>query len=1234
MFEGARTSLGAPSRSRSRSRVVVVSSHGGEVAELDVHLLGPIEVLREREPVELPGGRALSLLAVLALRVGQAIPADRLIDELWGGEPPATARTLLQGFVSKLRKALGAEVIETTGTGYRLALADEAVDAHRFRVMLEASQNVDGRDGESRLTDALDLWRGPPLADVTYEPFAQRAITVLEDLRLTAREDLIRVRLDLGGHRQVVGELEGLVAGHPFRERLWELLVLALYRSGRQAEALEACRRARATLVSELGLEPGPELRLLEERVLNQDPSLDAATAPSSEPGAAGRAWMPRERRTVTAVFTEVSSTDPAADPELQEHAMAAALERVEEAMVSHGGTAEHSPGGRMVGWFGLSAAHEDDPLRALRAAIRARELTARPGVHIRIGVETGETVTDGTRATGSAIATAARLLESADEGEILIGPAVTRLVHGAAVVAPADGDRAGARKLLQVHPNATLLRRDLRAPMVGRQPELTRLRTTFSGTVRRGTPRRITVVGEAGLGKSRLARAFHDSIAGTATVGSARCSAATGGSLATLQQLLGPVAGDHTASLTSGSPQELFATVRESLEHAAEQQPVVLTVDDCHWAEATVLDLLEYLTVSVDGPVMLLCLARPELFDSRPEWATHRARTAVVTLEPLDAGSITQIVSDRTELDLPAERVDRITELAQGNPLFAEQFVAALEHDDLDRVPASLNGLLASRIDRLGPAEKDLLRCAAVAGSQLTQQVLDALVPDEARPFTPRHLAVLHRRRLLQRSGDAISFGHDLIRDAAYRSVTRSDRASLHQRLAEWLESHGSDRSPHLDAVIGHHLEQAVLNRRQLGLDDEPTDALATRAGERLAAAGKAAFDRMDLPAADDLLTRALALLPDDHRLRTRSTQQLAETSLPIGHHAQAQRLLAQLAERPDVDEAARWSARLERTRSLTLTDPGSGGLDDAAEVTRQALAFFDRTDDDTGRAHALFLQGWLELLRGRPVEADTSARRAIEHADRAGAHREEAAARWLTLQALIEGPTPVEDCLDEATPLTHLGDTKHPIAMLGTARLLAMATRFQEAEDVVQEARQLIVERLRIRRLVMFADWSTAEIHALAGRVPFAMRSYRTALDRVRADGERGHTAELAARLALLLAGQERYGQARELAAESCAAAPTGHLAVQALSCAASARTMIPEQPADVLALARQAVELVPDQMRNLKAETTLHLALVEHACGLRDDAQSHLQLAAHLYQQKGNLAAATLVESASPS
>ena len=1198
------------------------------VAELDVRLLGPIEVRRRGEPTDLPGGRAMSLLALLALRVGQAIPADRLIGELWGGEAPATARTLLHGFVSKLRKALGAEVIETSGTGYRLALAEEAVDIHRFRIMVQESQGLDARGRESRLDDALELWRGPALADLTYEPFAQGAITALEDHWLTAHEELVRARLELGGNRQAVAELADLVAEHPFRESLWELLVLALYRSGRQADALEACRRARATLVSELGIEPRPELRSLEERVLNQDPSLD--TAAPRGPGAGGRAWMPRERRTATVVFVEAVPSDPATDPERQEAGMAEALAGVEEAMTSHGGTVERSPGGRMVGWFGLSSAHEDDPLRALRAALRARRRIARPGVRIRVGVEAGEIITDGDTATGGVVATAARLLERADEGEIRIGPSITRLVHGAAVVARIDSDHAGARTLLQVHDRATLLPRDLRAPMLGRQPEVTRLRTAFSGTVRRGTPTRVTVIGEAGLGKSRLARAFHASVADTATIGQARCSAGAGGSLATLQALLEPVVGDRAGALTVASPQELFATVRTSLEHAARQHPVVLTVDDCHWADATLLDLLEYLSVSLDGPVMLLCLARPELVEVRAEWGTDRASTPVLSLEPLDAASITQIVSDRAALDVPAEQADRIAALAQGNPLYAEQFVAALEHDDLDRVPASLSGLLASRIDRLGPAEKDLLRCAAVAGNELPRRALDALVPDEARPFTQRHLAALQRRRLLHQSGEAVTFGHDLIREAAYLSVTRSDRARLHQRLAEWLGSHGHDRVPHLDAVIGHHLEQAVRNRRHLGLDDEPTDALATRAGERLAAAGAEAFGRLDLPAAEDLLARALALLPEDHRIRTRSTQVLAETSLPLGHHAQAQRLLADLAERPDVDEAARWSARLERTRSLTLTDPGPHDLDVADDVARQALAFFDHEDDDTGRAQALFLRGWLELLRGRAVDAEATARRAIEHAGRAGAHREESAARWLTLEAMIDGPTPVEECLNASAPLVQFRDTSHPIAMLGRARLLAMATHAQEADDLLEEARHLIIERFRVRRLVMFADSAAGTVHALSGRTSYAIRAYRKSLKRARADGEHGHTAELAARLALLHAEQGRLAEGGDLAAESRAAAPSGHVAVQALSRAANARTLMGKEPAAALAAARQAVELAPAQLPDLHAETTFHLAVVEHGCGMHDDARSHLDLAVHLHEQKGNLAAATLARS----
>lgn len=229
-----------------------------------------------------------------------------------------------------------------------------------------------------------------------------------------------------------------------------------------------------------------------------------------------------------------------------------------------------------------------------------------------------------------------------------------------------------------------------------------------------------------------------------------------------------------------------------------------------------------------------------------------------------------------------------------------------------------------------------------------------------------------------------------------------------------------------------------------------------------------------------------------------------------------------------------------------------------------------------------------------------------------------------------MIDGPTPVEECLEASVPLTHFRDTSHPIAMLGRARQLAMATHFQEADDLLEEARQLIIERFRVRRLVMFADWAAGEVHALAGRTPYAIRAYRKSLERARADGEHGHTAELTARLALLHAGQGRLAEGGDLAAESRAAAPSGHVAVQALSRAANARTMMGKEPADALAPARQAVELAPAQLPDLHAETTLHLAVVEHGCGMHDHARSQRDLAVHPHEQKGNLAAATLAQS----
>src|SRR6187399_1776919 len=275
---------------------------GAGTPELEVRLLGPIEVERGGEPVALGGQKPRALIAVLALEPGRVVSVDRIVEALWPGDPPETAAHAVQVYVSQLRKALG-PVIATRTPGYVLEIAQERVDIHRFsRLAQEGRVALSGSDAASAevaLREALTLWRGPALADFLYEPFAQTHIARFEELRTVVVEERIEADLALGRHVELVSELEALVQAERLRERPRAQLMLALYRSGRQADALAAYRDARETLVEELGIDPGPELRELEAAILRQDESLLLEETPLARPAM-------QFRRLVTILFVDV----------------------------------------------------------------------------------------------------------------------------------------------------------------------------------------------------------------------------------------------------------------------------------------------------------------------------------------------------------------------------------------------------------------------------------------------------------------------------------------------------------------------------------------------------------------------------------------------------------------------------------------------------------------------------------------------------------------------------------------------------------------------------------------------------------------------------------------------------------------------------------------------------------------------------------------------------------------
>jgi DNA-binding SARP family transcriptional activator len=406
---------------------------------LEIRLLGPLEIRDGDRTLAVARQKPRALLALLALNAGRVVSRDRLVDELWGDEAPKTARHALENYVSQLRKLVG-DALVTQAPGYLLRLDADSVDALRFERLVRGSLDD--------LREALDLFRGMPLEDVDA-PFVSAEVQRLHELELTACEALAEASLEAGQHDGLMAELERLVARDPYRENLRGLLMLALYREGRQADALAAYRAARTVLAEDLGLEPGEELQELERAILRQDPSLRGPAATPSAPEPTRRR---AGRKTVTVAVVEMAGKDP----EALRPALADAVER-------HGGTLQGH-----VAVFGVPALHEDDALRAVRAAVELRDLDRTA----RAGIATGEVYVDAEQSvTGEPLGRAHELAREAGAGEIVLSAETLRLVGDAADVE--------SGRVLELRADTTRTLR-LDSPLVGRKRQLQALRSAF----------------------------------------------------------------------------------------------------------------------------------------------------------------------------------------------------------------------------------------------------------------------------------------------------------------------------------------------------------------------------------------------------------------------------------------------------------------------------------------------------------------------------------------------------------------------------------------------------------------------------------------------------------------------------------------------------------------------------------------------------------------------------------
>ena len=989
-------------------------------------------------------------------------------------------------------------------------------------------------------------------------------------------------------------------------------------------------------------MEPGEELRALQRRILQDDPTLMPDGAPAE---VAGR--PPQLARKVVAVCIVEVLVDEELDVEAARGVVSRGLASLEEIVLRHGGTVEQLLGEEAVAVFGLPAAHEDDALRAMRSAVELRD--ALGALTVRAAVETGEVLVgeDGRVLSGGALTTARRVKEAATEGEILVGPTAAAQTTGAAWTEPSSG----AHRLLELVQGASAIPRRPDAPLVGRRAELERLVLAVRQSAAESSCRRVVVVGEPGVGKTRLAAELVGAIENEARVLTGRCVPyADGATYLPLVDVVrhmtggGDDLGGAVHAVLDGNPDgeqaaarladalsgtgsvdsgDVFWAARALLEALARERPLVVVLEDVHWAEPTFLDLLEYLVGwSRGAPIALLCLARPELLDERPAWAAD-----AIPLRPLSEDETADLLDALPEsLALDADARVAVVAAAEGNPLFLEQFAAHALDGPLraGSVPASLESLLASRLDSLNPGERAVLERAAVVGREFTRASVDALAPDETRGAAATALMALVRRRLVrpdtERTDDAFQFDHALIRDATYAAVAKAERARLHEQLARWL-----DRNDELDEIVGHHLEQGVLNRREIG---DEAEVLAAQASERLARAGERAAWSRDHRAAVSLLARAIALL---HETQPRRLELECLVSVPLKNLWEWRRALEFLEDvaRRAVEIGNRrleLRARVEQVWPLIVA--GRTDADMTMRLLQEAVRVCEAENDLLGVARA-----WATLVtvesrfRQRYDAALDAAMRAADCFERYGVP---GVADGLIVDVMTDGAVPVEEAvaycesrLEEAHIPRSLGAT----ILMQLASLKGLTGKFEESRDLLDGARSRCLEVGEEVHIATVGSLVAAKVELLAGNTQKAEAVAESGLEEATAREDRVWQAQFLGPLAEAAVLNGRYERALDLSDQIRHAAIDTDLFhalswrfPQTLALAGLGRTEEAEQ------LARGTIAIV-DPSDNLvgRGEARVVLADVLSATGRIEEAAVLAEEAAALFGTKG----ATLLE-----
>ena len=1014
-------------------------------------------------------------------------------------------------------------------------------------------------------------------------------------------------------------------------------------------------------------------------------------------------------RKVVTIVFSDLkgsTSMGERLDSESLREVMTRYFDTMRAELEQHGGVVEKFIGDAVMAVFGLPKLHEDDALRAVRAAAGMQraleelndELDQQWGVRLanRTGVNTGEVVagdpTSGQRlVTGDAVNVAARLEQAADEREVLLGDLTYRLVRDFVDVEPVQplelkgkSEPVPAYRLVGVREGAERPRR-LDAPMVGRDRELEQLSVMLGEAVDARRCRLVTVVGEAGVGKSRLIDEFVRSVEGDVSFLRGRCLPygdgitfwplaeavrqasgimerdSTESALKKLSALSGDAeAEERVASAIGLSPtqfpvEELFWGARKLLEALARLRPLLVLFEDVHWAETTFLELIEHVVDATDDAgLLVVCTTRPEFLERRPDWSTT-AGSARIELERLTEDETSAVAEHLLGMAGLDERVRaRIVQAAEGNPLFVEQLLSMLIDEglirfengvwraeaDIDRavVPPTIQALLAARLDYLEPEERAVIEPASVVGHVFFKDAVSYLLPEPARHDLGARLGSLTDKQLVHPDlshsleEEAFRFHHILIRDTAYEGILKRARATFHEQFVEWADSVNREGATEYEEINGYHLEQAFRYLSELGPVDDHGRALAADAASRLASAGRRAFARGDMPAAANLLERSAVLFPEDDLRRLELLSSLGEALMEIGEFAKAELFVDQAILQAKEREETRIWADAVVTRLLVrhhVVPDLERWSEEVIREQEQVIPVLEHVSAHAELAKAWRLVGYVHGSVLRWSEQLDAHRRAIEHARLAADARLEARLIAEYTAGLRDGPTHVSEAIRECEEALERGladRQAEAFVLCSLARLRAMEGDFGQARELIARARRLRDE-LGANVIVPLTSLQSSRVETLAADLQAAEHALRGDFEKLSAMGDKYLLPTVAALLARAISEQDRYADAAEMYATAEERADEDDVETKAVLLCVRARLLAHDGdlPGAERA-AREAVEVLTSiEAPDMRGDCLVTLAEVLATAARPDEARAALEEALELYERKGNLVSA---------